>query len=129
MTGHTPLPWIAQYYTPECGEDRSPRLDRIVGPDGKTLCVAKMMISMGSTESVANTELIIRAVNSHAGLLAAARRMLDMLTCEGDPNSLIIPSEIEKDDQVNEFIQAFADLELAVAKADGRPLSSDHQTK
>jgi hypothetical protein len=126
MTAYTPGPWRTFDGNPSkieiiCGDRSAPNLWPSAG-----IRVAEIRFKRqgrggafnGNAVDAANARLIAAA----PGLLVAARRMLDMLTLDGDPNALAIPAEIEANDQVNEFSQAFADLEAAVAEAEGRAL-------
>lgn len=107
---HTPTPWVLGVpnipnaeYTEHVG---------ISGPDDGFIFAEVFNDGLSPKgEVTANAKLIVRAVNSHADLLAAAKRVVDLLDSQylrgnGDGG------------RVN---HAFSQLNSAIAKAEGQP--------
>lgn len=70
---HSPLPWKMEMETHFDSDEQYFR--SVVGPDGKTICLAGFAISMGSSddETFANSAFIVKAVNSYAKLVNALK--------------------------------------------------------
>lgn len=76
MTDHTPTPWVVKSFPTKYPDLRTYNVNAPFGwreANGKYRCCG---VASG-LDSAADAALIVRAVNAHADLVAALRRMVD----------------------------------------------------
>ncbi len=71
-TKHTPTPWFAQHRTIQDGKGGSQRWHILAGAD-RSIQICEM--PGWDEDDEANANLVVRAVNSHADLLAALEKL------------------------------------------------------
>ena len=90
---HTPIPWKAQRFP---GQD-----DYTIWAPGATIARVPLR-DVSINEQKANAEIIVRAVNSHAELLAAAKEVMDTLRDHGPG---IVPHLMDTDQNCGERLR------------------------
>lgn len=99
---HTPTPWKDSGYL------------EIEGPGGLVIANTGPTDSMPLAEQLANTKLIVRAVNSHEALLDA---LVFVASRTNDENQFLLDAPMHQAKQ--EWDQAMKLIRAAIAKAEG----------
>lgn len=103
---HTPVPWNTTMYGSVVAE----------GMTGRDCIEVEGFAFSGSELAIANHKFIIRAVNSHADLLAACKRSLELRRLTGDGVPITVQSVVNIQALSAEY---WAMVEAAVAKTEG----------